>query len=100
MASFSIGYAGGIIRKILSKKFMEETVLNLTESTGKGLLWFLAILISLSIIGFSEIAAALGTAAGFFALGVVRAEKCFIRYCGRLLPGEGSGFQQWRQGGS
>ncbi len=54
---------------------MEETVLNLTESTGKGLLWFLAILISLSIMEFSEIAAALGTAAGFVALGVSFALK-------------------------
>lgn len=63
------------MRKILSKKFEEETILNLMESTGKGLLWFSAILISLSIMGFSEIAAALGTAAGFAALGVSFALK-------------------------
>jgi len=63
------------MRKILSKKFKEETILNLMESTGKGLLWFSAILISLSIMGFSEIAAALGTAAGFAALGVSFALK-------------------------
>ena len=75
IASFFIGYAGGIMRKVLSRKFEEETILNLMESTGKGLLWFSAILISLSILGFSEIAAALGTAAGFVALGVSFALK-------------------------
>lgn len=38
-------------------------------------MWFSATLITLSILGFSEIAAALGTAAGFVALGVSLALK-------------------------
>ena len=38
-------------------------------------MWFSAALITLSILGFSEIAAAMGTAAGFVALGVSLALK-------------------------
>lgn len=75
LASLCISYAGKAVRKVLSHKFEEETILNLMESTSKGLLWFSALLITLSILGFSEIAAALGTAAGFVALGVSFALK-------------------------
>lgn len=75
ITSLMIGYSGRIIRKVLSRKFEEETILNLMESINKGLLWFSAMLIALSILGFSEIAAALGTAAGFVALGVSLALK-------------------------
>lgn len=75
LASVGIGYAGKSVRKVLSQKFEEETILNLMESVSKGLLWFSALLITLSILGFSEIAAALGTAAGFVALGVSLALK-------------------------
>jgi small-conductance mechanosensitive channel len=38
-------------------------------------MWFSAALITLSILGFSQIAAAMGTAAGFVALGVSLALK-------------------------
>lgn len=75
IASFAIRYSGRVVRKVLARKFEEETILNLMESISKGLLWFSAILITLSILGFSEIAAALGTAAGFVALGVSFALK-------------------------
>lgn len=75
IASFAIGYAGRALRKVLSRKFEEETILNLMESISKGLLWFSALLVALSILGFSEIAAALGTATGFVALGVSLALK-------------------------
>lgn len=75
IASFAIRYSGRVARKVLSRKFEEETALNLMQSISKGLLWFSAILITLSILGFSEIAAALGTAAGFVALGVSFALK-------------------------
>ncbi|MFQ3308596.1 MAG: small-conductance mechanosensitive channel [Candidatus Nanohaloarchaea archaeon] len=74
-ASLAINYGGKVIHNILSHKFEEETILNLMESISKGLLWFSATLITLSILGFSEIAAALGTAAGFVALGVSFALK-------------------------
>jgi len=75
LASFAINRSVKLIRKISSRKFEEETIINLAESVGKGLLWFSAVLITLSILGFSEIAAALGTAAGFVALGVSLALK-------------------------
>jgi small-conductance mechanosensitive channel len=75
IASLGIGYAGRTVRRILSQKFKETTILNLIESLSKGLLWFSALLITLSILGFSEIAAALGTATGFVALGVSFALK-------------------------
>ncbi len=76
LASLVIGHSGKVVRKVLSRKFEEEeTILNLMESISKGLLWFSAMLITLSILGFSEIAAALGTAAGFVALGVSFALK-------------------------
>lgn len=75
VASLGIRYSGKIVRKILSRKFEEQTILNLLESMSKGLLWFSAALVTLSILGFSEIAAALGTAAGFVALGVSFALK-------------------------
>jgi small-conductance mechanosensitive channel len=74
-ASLAINYGGKVIHNIFSHKFEEETILNLMESISKGLLWFSATLITLSILGFSEIAAALGTAAGFVALGVSFALK-------------------------
>lgn len=75
LAGVGINYGGHIIRKALSHKFKEDTILNLLENISKGLLWFSAILVTLSILGFSEIAAALGTAAGFVALGVSFALK-------------------------
>lgn len=74
-ASFVINHSGKVIRKVFSRKFEEETILNLMESVGKGFLWFSAALVTLSILGFSEIAAALGTATGFVALGVSLALK-------------------------
>lgn len=74
-AALAIGYAGGLVRKILSRKFEEETILNLLESITRGLLWFSAALVALSILGFEGIAASLGTAAGFVALGVSFALK-------------------------
>ena len=45
------------------------------ESLSKGLMWFLAALITLSNLGFSQIAAAMGKATGFVALGVSLALK-------------------------
>ena len=75
LASLAINHSGKVIRKVLSRKFEEDTIVNLLESVSKGLLWFSAALITLSILGFSEIAAALGTATGFVALGVSLALK-------------------------
>lgn len=64
-----------IVRKALSHKFEEKTVLNLLEDIFKGIAWFSVTLIVLGILGFNQIAASLGTAAGFVALGVSFALK-------------------------
>ena len=45
------------------------------ESLSKGLMWFLAALSTLSILGFSQIAAAMGKATGSVTLGVSLALK-------------------------
>lgn len=74
-ASIAINIGSRSLRKIFERKYKDETIVNLMESLSKGLMWFSASLISLSILGFSEIAAALGTAAGFVALGVSFALK-------------------------
>lgn len=63
------------VRKISSRKFSEETIVNLVENVARGLMWFSVALISLSLLGFGQIAASLGTAAGFVALGVSFALK-------------------------
>ncbi|MFP4230192.1 MAG: mechanosensitive ion channel family protein [Candidatus Nanohaloarchaea archaeon] len=75
LSTVAIHYIGRALRKIYIRKFPEETVVNLMESLSKGLMWFFALLMILSILGFSEIAAAMGTAAGFVALGVSFALK-------------------------
>lgn len=75
LASIMIKFAGKSLRKLFERKYPEETIVNLLESISRGLMWFSAALITLSILGFSEIAAAMGTAAGFVALGVSFALK-------------------------
>lgn len=73
-----IDLAGSSIRRGLSHRIEEETILDLLESITEGVLWFTAILIVLGVLGFSEIAASLGTAVGFIALGVSLALKNVI----------------------
>jgi small-conductance mechanosensitive channel len=63
------------VRSLASRKFEEETIVNLVENVARGLMWFFVVLISLSILGLGEVAASLGTAAGFVALGVSFALK-------------------------
>lgn len=74
-ASIGITRLSLMVRKILSQKFEERTVLNLLEDVFKGVAWFSVSLIVLGILGFNQIAASLGTAAGFVALGVSFALK-------------------------
>lgn len=74
-ASVAIKLSSKSLRKLFERKYPEETIVNLLESLSKGLMWFSAALITLSILGFGEIAAAMGTAAGFVALGVSLALK-------------------------
>lgn len=78
IASLLISRVSLAARTILSQKFKEQTILNLLETLFKSLLWFSTILIVLGILGFNQIAASLGTAAGFVALGVSFALKDVI----------------------
>ena len=75
VASFAVHYLGKVLRKVFAHKFPEDTIIDLLENLSKGLMWFFVSLITLSILGLGEIAAALGTAAGFVALGVSFALK-------------------------
>ncbi len=74
-ATIVINLACRSLRKLFERKYTEETIVNLLQGLSKGLMWFSAALITLSILGFGAIAAALGTAAGFVALGVSFALK-------------------------
>lgn len=75
LASFAVHYLGKVLRKVFAHKFPEDTIIDLLENLSKGVMWFFVSLITLSILGLGEIAAALGTAAGFLALGVSFALK-------------------------
>jgi small-conductance mechanosensitive channel len=75
VSALVIEQSGKVIRRVAAHRFEEETIVDLMESIGKCLLWFSAALITLSLLGFSQIAASLGTAAGFVALGVSLALK-------------------------
>lgn len=77
-ATVFIGYASEAIREIFSHKYKERTILDLVETLASGAMWFSAILLSLSLLGFPEIAASMGTAAGFVALGVSLALRDMI----------------------
>lgn len=74
-ASVAIKIGSRGLREIFERKYSEDTIVNLLEGLSKGLMWFSAALITLSILGFGEIAAAMGTAAGFVALGASLALK-------------------------
>ena len=77
-AGFLISRSSLVVRRAASHKFSERTVLDLVEDIFKAGAWFSAILLSLGILGFNQIAASLGTAAGFVALGVSFALKNVI----------------------
>lgn len=78
ISALIIDYAGKTIQRGLSYRIKEDTILDLLETIAKGALWFTAILIVLGVLGFTEIAASLGTAVGFVALGVSIALKNVI----------------------
>ncbi len=71
-------YSSGVVRRILSTRYDNSTIPNLLLTVYRGVLWFSVSLVILSTLGFSEIAAAMGTAAGFVALGVSFALKDLI----------------------
>ena len=59
---------GGVLRRYYSKR--QALVVELTVAVVSVFLWFGASLAFLKIVGFGDIAASLGTAVGFIALGV------------------------------
>jgi small-conductance mechanosensitive channel len=70
VATFAVRLGLKAVRMLASRKFSEETTVNLLENAARRLMWFSVILVALSILGFGQIAASLGTAAGFVALGI------------------------------
>lgn len=65
-------------RRTLSKKYSEPVLVEFMTTVASGFLWFGIILVTLSMYGFNDIAASLGTATGFIALGVSFALKDMI----------------------
>lgn len=77
-AGLVIKIASGILKDAAARKYSEPVVVELIGDTGKLFMWFWAILVALSILGFSGIAASMGTASGFVALGIAFALKDVI----------------------
>lgn len=78
LATLGIRIAADVLRSVTSRKYSESVVVELVVDAGRFFMWFGAILITLSILGFSGIAASMGTASGFVALGVAFALKNVI----------------------
>lgn len=77
-AAIAIRFGSGVLRNVAETKYSEPVVVELIVDFARFFLWFGAILITLSILGFSGIATSMGTASGFVALGVAFALKGVI----------------------
>lgn len=77
-ASLGIRLGSRILRNAASRKFSEPVVVDLITDSSRFFMWFWALLITLSILGFSQIASSMGTASGFVALGIAFALKNVI----------------------
>lgn len=77
-AGIGIKLASDLIRKVAGRKYSETVVVELITDAGKLFMWFWAVLIALSILGFSGVATSMGTASGFVALGAAFALKNVI----------------------
>lgn len=73
-----IGYFSGIVRAGASRKYSEPVIIDLVTDIGKIFMWFWALLMAMSVLGFPQIASSMGTATGFIALGVAFALKDMI----------------------
>ena len=69
-----------VLRRVLDRAYPAEQdmIVDLTVVVVGGLLWFGTLLVLLKLVGMGEIAASLGTATGFIALGVAFALKEMI----------------------
>lgn len=77
-AYFGIKYLTGVSRRGFQKRYSEPVLVDFGTDIVFGFLWFGAALITMSLLGFDDIAASLGTATGFIALGVAFALKDMI----------------------
>ncbi|MDR5656217.1 mechanosensitive ion channel [Halodesulfurarchaeum sp. HSR-GB] len=70
----------GVLRRVLDRAYPAEQdmIVDLAIVIIGGLLWFGVLLVLLKILGMGEVAASLGTATGFIALGVAFALKEMI----------------------
>jgi small-conductance mechanosensitive channel len=78
IAYFGIKIALSVAETALSHKLDNKSIINLKLTVIGAFLWFSAILMLLTILGMGDIAASLGTAAGFIGLGVAYALKDMI----------------------
>ncbi|MFW5919219.1 MAG: mechanosensitive ion channel domain-containing protein [Halanaeroarchaeum sp.] len=71
-AALVISVVRSVVRRVLARMFPadEELVVDLAALVVSVFLWFGALLVTLDLLGMGEIAASLGTAVGFVALGV------------------------------
>lgn len=77
-SAIGIRFGSKILKSAAKTKSSEKVVVDLIVDSGKLFMWFWAILVALSILGFSGIATSMGTASGFVALGVAFALKNVI----------------------
>jgi len=80
LAYVGIGVVTGIVRATLSRVYAreEQLIVSLAVTVTRVFLWFGAALVLLKIVGMEGVAASLGTATGFVALGVALALKEMI----------------------
>jgi small-conductance mechanosensitive channel len=80
LAYLGIKSALAVVRGVLDRAYPadQDMIVDLSIVVIGGLLWFGALLVLLKILGMGEVAASLGTATGFIALGVAFALKEMI----------------------
>ncbi|MDZ7849838.1 MAG: mechanosensitive ion channel [Halodesulfurarchaeum sp.] len=80
LAYIGIRVVLSVLRRILDRAYPAEQdmIVDLSVVVIGGLLWFGALLVLLKLVGMGEVAASLGTATGFIALGIAFALKEMI----------------------
>ncbi|MFP4530670.1 MAG: mechanosensitive ion channel domain-containing protein [Halodesulfurarchaeum sp.] len=80
LASLGITVVLGVLRRVLDRAYPveQDIIVDLSVVVVGGLLWFGALLVLLKLVGMGEVAASLGTATGFIALGIAFALKEMI----------------------
>lgn len=78
LAYLVIGSVTEAARKGFERKYGEPVLVDFLTDVTFGAMWFAAALMALAILGFDDIAASMGTASGFVALGIAFALKDMI----------------------